>query len=267
MVASLDSVRQKIERANQHIEELKAAVLAFKATDPYKISTKRNPQTRELVYYIVSAEPIPAPIAAILGDILQNLRSVLDHLAYQLFIAAGGDPAKSAHIYFPIFDDISAYKAKSLGKVQGIKQNAIDAIDAIKPYKGGNDTLWLLHKLNNIDKHRLVITVGAAFSEFNIGQHLGAVKVRELLESKGIPLPPQFPDVYMRTRDRMFPLKAGDELFIDAPDAKENEDIKFLCDIAFGEPGISEGESIIETVQGMADLVTQIVFDFKALLA
>ncbi len=65
--------------------------------------------------------------------------------------------------------------------------------------------------------------------------------------------------------DRMFPLKVGDELFIDAPGAKENEKIHFLCDISFGEPGIMEGDWILETVQGMSDLVAQIAADFEAL--
>ena len=44
-----------------------------------------------------------------------------------------------------------------------MRKDAVDAIDAIKPYKGGNDTLWRLHGLNNIDKHRLLITVGLAY--------------------------------------------------------------------------------------------------------
>jgi hypothetical protein len=84
----------------------------------------------------------------------KNLRSGLDHLAYALFMVGprgtSGSPAK--HVYFPISDDSTKYVAESRGKVKGMRRDAIDAINAVKPYKGGNDTLWVLHKLNNVDK-------------------------------------------------------------------------------------------------------------------
>jgi len=47
---------------------------------------------------------------------------------------------------------------------------AINAIDTTEPYQGGKGhSLWVLHKLNNIDKHRLLITVGSAYRSFNVG--------------------------------------------------------------------------------------------------
>ena len=33
-----------------------------------------------------------------------------------------------------------------------------DAIDAAKPYKGGNDELWVLHRLDIADKHHALLT-------------------------------------------------------------------------------------------------------------
>ena len=41
-----------------------------------------------------------------------------------------------------------------------MRQEAVKAIDRLKPYGGGNDFLWRLHGLNNIDRHRLLFTVG-----------------------------------------------------------------------------------------------------------
>src|SRR5215467_5532663 len=40
---------------------------------------------------------------------------------------------------------------------------AVKLMDALKPYKGGNDVLWHLSRLNNIDKHRLLITTSMRF--------------------------------------------------------------------------------------------------------
>ena len=40
-----------------------------------------------------------------------------------------------------------------------MRQSAKLAIDAARPYKGGNQALWSIHELNNIDKHRSLFTV------------------------------------------------------------------------------------------------------------
>src|ERR1019366_8328710 len=70
----------------------------FFTTNPYRVGTKRNPQTRQLIYYLTSVQDVPARIAAIAGEVLQALRSALDHLAYALFRAGpggtSGSPAK-----------------------------------------------------------------------------------------------------------------------------------------------------------------------------
>jgi hypothetical protein len=145
----------------------------------------------------------------------------------------------------------------------------IDAIDATKPYKGGNDQLWRLHRLNNIDKHRLLVTVGAAFRSFNVGAHLMGQMIKagigmHLGLKPGAEIP--VPDIYLSPTDKLFPVRAGSELFTDMPDAEVNYKMNFLIDIAFGEPGISEGEPLVETLRGTLDLVGNIVSDFATLL-
>jgi len=61
--------------------------------------------------------------------------------------------------------------------------------------------------------------------------------------------------------------KVGDELLIDGPDAEVNDKMDFRFDVAFGEPGIIEGEPLLETLQGMADLVGHLIADFRPLLS
>src|SRR5438874_13629537 len=79
------------------------------------------------------------------GDAIQNMMSALDHLAYQLVCAStNDDPPNPNWIYFPIQDDATKYEAKKLGKIQGARQTAIDAIDAIKQKKVGNDLFGFL---------------------------------------------------------------------------------------------------------------------------
>ena len=83
-------IKQKIERADKHISELQAAVRTFFESNPIKVATKRDPQTRRLIYYVASVNPIPNSFAIITGDILNNLRSSLDHLTQQLYLVGTG---------------------------------------------------------------------------------------------------------------------------------------------------------------------------------
>jgi hypothetical protein len=165
----LEGVKAKVDRAKLRFDELNAALDAFFRTNPYEVGTRRDPQTRRLIYYLVSVRAVRPEISVIAGEVLQSLRSALDHLAYQLVLVGTGQSGPFNYVYFPIFDSAAKYKAGKLGQIKGMRQDAIDAIDAIKPYKGGNDTLWRLHKLNIVDKHRLLVTVGSQMRSLDLG--------------------------------------------------------------------------------------------------
>ncbi len=158
----LDGALTKVERAKQHVGDLEAELRAFHGTNPYVVAAKRNPETHQLVYYVASVQEVPRSISAIAGDVLQNLRSALDHLAYQLVCSGlGREPTEqeARAIAFPIARSAQELESLVPGKVKGASQSAMDAIKAAKPCKGRNDALWLIHSLNNIDKHRLLIAV------------------------------------------------------------------------------------------------------------
>jgi len=254
-------VRAKVERAKQQLSELDTTLGAFFRTNPYKVGTKRDPQTRRLIYYLVSVRDVPLEISVIAGEVLQSLRSALDHLAYQLVLVGTGQSGPFNHVYFPIFDSASKYQAGKLGQIKGMRQDAIDVIDGLKPYKGGNDILWRLHKLNIVDKHRLLVTVGSQMRSADIGA---------LMSSQMPPLPDGTPvpilSAFFKVADPMFPLKTGDELLTDLPDAKPNKHLEFRFEVALSEPHILEGEPIGETLHQMIDLVDALIPNFKPLL-
>jgi hypothetical protein len=269
-------IRPKIERAKKHIFDVKARLDIFFASNPYKVGTKRDPDTRRLSYYLISVQDVPPEVGLITGDAINNIRSALDHLAFQLYMVGPGGQAGGigSRIYFPIADDIAKYKIESPRKIKGLALAAIKAIDAIEPYKGGktdkSDALWRLEKMNNIDKHRLLVAVGSQFRSFDIGGDL-RWGLQEAI-AKG---PPELAaklgaipkiDVFIKPADRMWPLKAGDILFIDAPDAEVDRNRQFRFEVAFGEKQIIEGEPLIETLQQMADLVDSLVSSFRPLL-
>lgn len=113
-------VKLKIKRAKEHVADLEQELRAFFDTNPYKIPTKRDPQTHKLIYYVASADPIPECVPLITGDIIQNLMTALDHLAYQLVLSDTGDnPPNRNRIYFPIAGDATVYKTEKCRKMEG----------------------------------------------------------------------------------------------------------------------------------------------------
>jgi hypothetical protein len=65
---------------------------------------------------------------------------------------------------------------------------------------------------------------------------------------------------------RHVPLKAGD-ILLTIPESEVEQYMQFRFIITFTEPGIIEGEPIIETLHQMADVVDNIVASFRPLLA
>jgi hypothetical protein len=253
-MSRFDSIEPKIKRAYKHVSDLEDAIIAFKETNPGSIGAKKNSKTGQIQYCVVEAPNVPLEISLIAGDILQNLRSALDYLAFRLVEANGKIP--DSNTSFPIADSFGEYKTQSARKIKLMSHSAIDAINSIKPYKGGNDTLWRLHRLNNIDKHRLLLMVGVVFSSFDAFGYFKRIGV----------MPPHLNTEGMRWRRRnVHPLKAGDVLFT-SPSTEVDENIEFTVEIAVNELGICECEPLIETLHGMAQLVNNLISDFIPLL-
>ena len=231
-------------------------MIAYMESDPYLMDAKRDPQTGTFQYIVGEIKEIPPAFSLISSDVLSNLRSTLDHLAYQLVIASGNQPDRRTA--FPIFNTAEEYKTNSARKVKLMTQTRQDAIMATKPYKGGNDLLWRLSMLDAISKHRLLVTIGVTLGGIDAFAHFARIGL----------MPTEFID---RTRNFRWkyverkPLKVGDVLF-HSPSDQVDEDMEITAEIAFYESRICECEPIIETLHSMADLVSNILSDFETLL-
>lgn len=109
---------------------------------------------------IVSGVPTAGQeIALLAGDIIHNLRSVLDHLAWEL-----ADPmSRSERTDFPILEVAREHDGTRLpAAIKGVHDHRIQKIvEAVQPYNRPNPSenfLWLLDQFDIIDKHRLLLT-------------------------------------------------------------------------------------------------------------
>ncbi|HKB91805.1 MAG TPA: hypothetical protein VKC60_14910, partial [Opitutaceae bacterium] len=130
----------KLERAKRQMKELSDALKAFFRTKPYKFSGKPNPRDHEVLYTMDVVKSVPDEIPLIAGEIIQNLRSALDHLAYQLYRKGSGSAKINKDIAFPIAENKLKYDGKDgikWRRTKGMDPAAIAAIDAVQPNGGG----------------------------------------------------------------------------------------------------------------------------------
>jgi hypothetical protein len=97
-----------------------------------------------------------------LGDCIHNLRSALDHFAWQCGLLKG---TPNRECQFPIFSDEDQFLQSGMGMLHSVKvPEAVDLIKSVQPYKKiaavrAGTGLSLIKTLSNIDKHRLMPVV------------------------------------------------------------------------------------------------------------
>lgn len=149
----MEGVELKIARAAEHLDALGAEASAYLDSNPYQVVGEPRADGDMLLVCKVYRYP-PLRLSVLLGDFLHNLRSSLDHLAWQLVLANGGTPGKKTA--FPI---LSKKASKPIRISGGVSAKAADLVERFQPYNSTDTTprehpLWVLSTLNNIDKHR-----------------------------------------------------------------------------------------------------------------
>jgi hypothetical protein len=250
----------KVERAKKHFIDLESEWCAFLNGNPYVFKAKDDVNKGKRTYYLFQADKIPDPVPLIIGDVLHNLRCALDHLAYHLATLKTKVPEKLAKVYFPIFKSATAYKSGKAGKIDGIGEDAIKAIDRVQPYGGGDgEILWLLHTLNIADKHKFLVTTFPDLS----GHSISPSQYRAQRWDRLMRVPTeQISQIIVSPATKRFPLKAGDALH-SIPQSEVQQQMKFLIIPAFGEPKIVEGRAVIPLLHEMIEFVRGLIFKFS----
>jgi hypothetical protein len=255
--ASLDGPRSKVDRAKEHIGDLESAIRRFFESDPYKILIKDNPQSGQREWVVTDVAELPTSLALITGDAVHNLKSALDHLIWQLVIADGGKPDEM-RTEFPIWGSEAKFEASKPGNAKGLSEGALKVLYGLKPYKGGNAALWLLSRLDIIDKHRLVLAVGTTYEslQYNLGAHIRA-------KAKGAPGQEKFanaPDLILPILpEGKYPVEPGVPVFSVPLGDESHDDVKFRFGIALGEPEVPEGEPVIKVLGELTGFVHEVI--------
>ena len=165
----LSRVALKYNRADEQFKALHKEVRAWDDRNRDTVFAERNADRTEYALKLKMSEfPDLKRWALVAGEILFNLRCVLDHLVYALAVEESGanPPQYAKKLAFPITDSHDALMDE-IGKkrLYGLSTQAVNLIASAQPYPGGNRILAVLRDLNNIDKHRMLHLVALNVSE------------------------------------------------------------------------------------------------------
>ncbi|SRR5579875_267206 len=171
MPDALAGVELKLSRAKAHLVELQNA-LAEALDGDCKFVGEFDRQRKCYVLKVSHVPTVDPEWSILLGEIFYQLRSALDHLAWQLVEHDGGTPNKQTK--FPILESLRDKNGKRMRLRQLMPQvtdsTILTILNECQPYywsdtEGHGITgierhpLRLLKLLSNIDKHRLLLVV------------------------------------------------------------------------------------------------------------
>src|SRR3954447_2347916 len=146
---SLEGVDLKLNRAVDRFEALVKAAGKF-GTDPNskRLAIEDHPDPPGIVVRVKEVSSPPPELQLLIGECVQQYRSALDHLAFQLLVAntRGRIPAKLAkRSEFPIFNSGPKFRGKfnrkgkplagsGWAKIEVIVADAAKVIQRLQPY-------------------------------------------------------------------------------------------------------------------------------------
>jgi hypothetical protein len=145
-----------VDWAVAQIPSFQEAFRAWIYDHPYEIRFEpdSDPSGKLAVAYF---DPLPRTFNAWVGAIINSSRSALDLLSATLATRNCVKPSKCTH--FPIFSS----EQDMIDPLEGIEgkkwlsKSERAVIKSLKPYKGGDHTLWPLHQLDIRRKHERLI--------------------------------------------------------------------------------------------------------------
>lgn len=186
----LDGPRAKVNRAESQLVTLQKITQDFFEINRYTVVLAEfDRKTGGQNIRISNCPKLPDEWGVIIGEIAHNLRSALDALAWQLALLNTTNPDNRTG--FPIYiigrtnrrlatgDPIPQFwhNGHGLRRLQSINRRYWTRIEAFQPYKRGNgyrqSPLFLLHELNNTDKHRLISVLTPIMAGFTFSGIIG----------------------------------------------------------------------------------------------
>lgn len=155
----LKSYLDKLKRASELNQELRSLTRKYHQSGKNLLLDKRVNKHGHLEIFVSRFVPPPSDFAIKFGECFYNMRSALDHLVTYARSSKGHVPNEN-HA-FPIRQkkDKGTQKFEDYAneKLKGCHDAFIRKVIDLEPYQGGDNMLYELNAMANIDEHRHLI--------------------------------------------------------------------------------------------------------------
>lgn len=245
--------KQKLERARKHIDEFDQKAGDYFRSGVVDCFRKDVPgRGYQIIAKLKKAPPDDLPVIA--GEAAVQMRSALDKLIGALVVL--NDP-KAGKASFPFGGDVDQEFPSNGHKkdLRNLTDEQRALVFAQKPYLGGDDLLWSINKLANIDKHNDGLIKAASGANFCHGE-LGFDEPTDMI-SDHIEL--------AIAGQAALELPLGEEVALMTVFAKPPPQFKGQIGfgVSFGAPSTLEDKPVAPTLREMHQKVTNIIKEFE----
>lgn len=176
MKPTFESAKLLLNRAKTHRAEFETISRNFNEQRPYKMFRDYDLKAGTVLFK-AKIHSFPIELSAITFDILNCLRSSLDHCVFDSSVILGGRP-KPEYTKFP-FGKTKAAALQDLPRKRAEVPEIIRPyLMSFKPYQRGNKALWSLNKLRNDKIHRTLSVMAIANQSVGFGSgHIGTLHI------------------------------------------------------------------------------------------
>jgi hypothetical protein len=185
-VEPIEGIRLKVERAEHVLDELYAAVVDYLSEHNYEVVGEYERERSEYVFR-GRVTKATAYLSVIAGDVVHNMRSALDHLAWQLALLTTPTPYDLTQLPIALTPaEFSSKRGKAM--IQDLTPEHRARIETFQPYNRSKErgasfapfALRDLRFLSNTDKHRLLNATVARKTRQLQPRGLGVSIVRDI---------------------------------------------------------------------------------------
>lgn len=236
----------RVERANDHIDHLKKIIEWTVDPENYLVSPEKDFISDT---YQLRVGPrnggLPRHLPIVMGEVVHGLTAALDYIWSGL--ARSVVPTQANRAHFPRHEtrkNLEDMVAKAPVVIALPKAGDL-ILDTLRPYKDGNFALWAIGKLDNIDKHRLLLSCVAVAK---LGKFVATSEDGGVIDLSNCTINSSGPALSLGF----------------ATPFKLNSDMELVANIVFEEPDvIPPGQPVLATLVDFSETTTKAIDAFK----
>lgn len=201
-------------------------------------------------------DPPGSDWSLVIGDCIQNFRSGLDHIIWEL----SSDDARQKYrtqTQFPIITEQRDWPSKGLGAIRGVISVASRVVESFQPYQSSAadpsvHPLTLLQALSNVDKHQRIHVAQPTVEAAHL--NVGSQRVRALF---------RVPQGTRVTSGLRLVTAAVSDIDALGPSEENRLGPELWTTITFEDSGRASGEGVMGTLRRIKDTTGQILDELQ----